>query len=420
MIGKEVQGIVEKVVFRGKGLLRIDGWVIFVDNVIEQEEVRVRITAKKKSYFESELIEVVVPSPYRRSSRCSHFGRCAGCQLQHMSYDAQKVLKGQWIQELFTHKNHFEGPYTVIGADHEFAYRRKVAFHFVKTSEASKFGYIGKDNSSLFPVTECPIIRDDTTFIASLRAFLAQQIKMVKGQVTALWVGEKQFLVHIRVSEGALTSLFLPEGWLGCTIEQQGKKQEIGQQTVQETFLGVSTHLSCRTFVQNYPEMSAKLYGDVVDRCDGPVLDLYAGIGLTAALLAKKGLPVTAVELNPHSKTLFTAMKVEGVDFVSSSVEAFLQRPHKKLADTWILNPPRTGLTESVIQSIQRYKPKKLLYISCMPQALQRDIDMPSRNSTRRHMHDSKKFRYQIKEIHTYDMFPQTAHVEMMAHLQRD
>ena len=100
-IGQKVRGRVEKLVFGGKGLMRHEGWVVFVADVVAGEEVDVAITEKKKSYFEAKLLSVVVPSPLRVIPPCPYFGTCGGCQLQHVAYEEQLSVKKEWLIDAF-------------------------------------------------------------------------------------------------------------------------------------------------------------------------------------------------------------------------------------------------------------------------------------------------------------------------------
>src|SRR5438045_3500940 len=96
-IGQNIRGVVEKLVFGGKGLIRHEGWVVFVADVVAGEEVTVVINQKKKSYFEASLVQVETKSPFRVAPPCPYFGTCGGCQLQHIAYDEQLALKKEWL-----------------------------------------------------------------------------------------------------------------------------------------------------------------------------------------------------------------------------------------------------------------------------------------------------------------------------------
>jgi 23S rRNA (uracil1939-C5)-methyltransferase len=158
--------------------------------------------------------------------------------------------------------------------------------------------------------------------------------------------------------------------------------------------------------MQNHPKVSLQLYRDVVEKIERlcpkkPMFDLYSGIGILSQLIAKQGHEVDAIEGNPEAiqmaKKSAAFNKIDSVQFYAASVEQFLHRT-KKDVPLWIVNPPRTGLSPDVVEQIQKKGPEYLIYISCNPTTLSRDLAQLSR--------------FEIASIQGYDMFPQTTHFE--------
>jgi 23S rRNA (uracil1939-C5)-methyltransferase len=365
MIGKRVQGVVEKLVFGGKGLLRHEGWVIFVPDVIAGEEVEVEVVAKKKSYLEARLLEVKKPSALRTKPPCPYFGSCGGCQLQHMAYSEQVKIKREWLIDALqkTGKITVDFPVGIAPAKKEWGYRRKVVLH------GKEHGFYARDNVTIIPIECCLIF------------------------------SEKPFRI---TSEGNRITVLQDDKGHIFSDEHQTMEREVE---------GLRFFFSPDVFMQNDPDQALQIYQDVLSSMEpGPILDLYCGIGVFSLLAAKKGHTVLGVELN--KKAIDFANKSKEVNAIVCA--SFQAKPCEKvrdkdvaLFDQWLVNPPRTGLSGQVVQFILRHKPKSLTYISCMPPTLARDCRM---------FYDHG---YVIKRAQVYDMFAQTSHLETVVYLTR-
>jgi len=363
--GETIQGVVEKLVFGGQGLIRHKGMVVFVADVVPGEEVIVRITQKKRSYLVATLEQVVTQVPFRIQPKCSYFGVCGGCQLQHIAYTKQLEFKQQMVQEALR----LEHPIEIVPAQKQFAYRRKISLH----AREGKTGYYARDNVSLVAIDHCPI-------------FTEESLVPFQNSLDGTIMKRPDGSLH-RIKEGCDKE--------GCFEEEVD---------------GLKIYTSPRVFLQNYPEQSLLLYHDVLAIMKrlapkAAVLDLYCGVGILSLLAARQGHNVVGIECNKQAvkcaKKSALTNGCRDVTFVAGMVEQQLLREVKKRAfDVWIVNPPRQGLSEQVIDHILACQPPFLIMISCMPPTLARDL--------------KKLAMYEMVEIKAYDMFPQTTHVETM------
>jgi len=408
---KTYRGTVQKLVFQGKGLVRLDNFVIFVPDVLPGEEIEFHLIEKKKSYGIGVVDQIVTAHPLRRKPVCPYFGRCGGCALQHAPYSEQLKFKTEWVEDALTHSLKDTLELKVAGADQEWSYRQRIVLHFEK-DENLKIGYIARDNTTLLDITECPIFSEKPIpLFADLKNYLSQCEGRVSGSATVV-KAENKYLLHIFFNEGKAAIPQLFDSWLGVTVKERGSIKEAGEQFYCTDYMGLKTKISASVFLQNYPEMASKLYRDVIGALDDkPTLDLYCGTGVLSLLVAKKAARVVGIEVSENSVRLAQENKrangIENCDFFAGFVEEKLAKiQEKEGAKNWIINPPRQGLSQKVRELILSFLPEKIIYISCMPQTLGRDL-----------VELQKK--YKVVGSNMYDMFPQTTHVETMITLHR-
>ncbi len=362
-VGDRLRARVEKLVFGGKGLIRHEGWVIFVADVIAGELVEVALTAKKKSYFEANLLSVIEPSKYRVEPLCPYFGSCGGCQLQHMAYSEQLRVKREWLIDQLKLPKEIE--VGITPSSKEWFYRRKVVLH------GKECGFYARDNKTIIPIERC--------LIFSERGFGEIRAKAHSDRVTVLRDDDDSFSVTAGVQQREIE--------------------------------GLQIFYTSSVFTQNNPEQALQIYKDVREYLTTqPTIELYSGIGIFSLLASQKVEKVLGVELNKEAVALAKkSQKANGIENAT-----FLAKPCEKLTDNecsgykqWIVNPPRTGLTDTVREFICRHKPDTLIYISCNPATLARDYKTLEASG------------YTIKKGQVYDMFAQTSHLETVVYLAR-
>ena len=428
-VGDEIVACCEKVVFQSKGLIRYQGIVIFVEDVLPQEEVLVKICQVKKSYLIGKVQKILKPSEERRKALCPYFGTCGGCSLQMAVYQEQKKLKKEWVEEALL--PFYKKDVTFVSADQEWSYRRKIALHFTNSKNTLTLGYYARDNQTLINVECCPLFDKEGQFdMKALHRWLRSMLgsSEMKGQVVLFKCQSGPYIVRV-VLDGAkkieLGNLSLPHGWAKLIVEGKKEKKEIESALWNEELLideafGLKFYLSPYVFVQNYTLQSYKIYEEVAGMLapGTSVVDLYCGVGILSQLLASRGHEVLAIESSFEAIELAKKSQklnqLRGVKFIAGRVEEQLAKALKKQKNkensynTWIVNPPREGLSEVMVQDIVTFLPREVIYISCMPSTLARDI----RKLT--------GYGYTVEKSSAYDMFPQTTHVETCVKLVRE
>jgi 23S rRNA (uracil1939-C5)-methyltransferase len=423
--------IVSNVAFGGQGVIKKDGLVIFVPFVTSEDTITYQIIKRKKNFATAKLIDIVHPSKDRVEPKCPHFGKCGGCQLQHISYPKQIELKRKWIEDALTRiaglKN-IEVP-PVVSSSERWEYRRRITLTLEPCEKMFNVGYytsqgaldtISADGLTLFSVDQCPIFTSSSSPIFSV---IQEGIKNLvpksgaKGRVTLLKNDAEHYSLHFHFDcfpdnvEEMGGKLIEKELISAVIVSSRNKTVKWGEVRNVLQLDGLRIQYSSNAFVQTHPEQSNKIYRLIVESIDqllkeGVILDLYSGIGITSLLLARKGFHVIGVEFNKEAVELAIQNalqnQIKNVSFLRGDVAELLPDLLKEYTPSiLILNPPREGLSENIIHSILSNPPDYLFYISCMPPTLARDLKA---------LEVEKK--YKIIHIEGFDMFPQTTHVE--------
>jgi 23S rRNA (uracil1939-C5)-methyltransferase len=384
---------IDKWVYGGEGLSRIDGRVVLVPSVLPGESVR--IDAGKDVH--ASLVEVLTPAPERVEPPCPLFTTCGGCHYQHASYEYQLARKVEILREQLQRvgKIKFEGEIDVISGP-PLGYRNRAQFHIA----GGKIGYLAARSHELVPVEgECPVSSPRLNqALAEMRGRLSDPRFPRFVQAVEIFTNESDVQINVIESEHAVARRF---------YEWCESKQAIDYQTGFGTF-----RVSSRSFFQVNRFLVEKLVEAAIPEQGGEsALDLYAGVGLFALPMARRFRSVTAVETGSSAAhdLEFNASRAELVVKVEQArVEDYLERlqatsgtaPEFVLAD-----PPRAGLGKDVVGHLQRLAPPRVTIVSCDPATLARDL--------------AGLAGYQIESMTLVDLFPQTFHLEAVVRLKR-
>jgi 23S rRNA (uracil1939-C5)-methyltransferase len=372
---------IEKLVYGGEGLARLEGKVVLIPYVLPGEIVRAEIERAKNDLWRGRLLEVLQPSPARISPGCPYFQRCGGCQYQHMDYPFQLEQKREILREVLRRvgKIEFAGEINVISGE-PWEYRNRIQLHI----EGGKVGYFSQGSRDLCSIDHCPIaspkLNETIGKIETNRATTAVE----------LFTNETEVQVNVidRVPRPDLTVL----ASLGVTTPID----YAGFQVSRNSFFQVNRFLIDR------------LVDCAITDAKGEwAVDLYAGVGLFSVKLAERFTRVTAVESGGSSlRDLAHNFGHFGLPMasVNANVEDYLMGLHET-PDFVLADPPRAGLGKIAVRELARIRAPRLSIVSCDPATLARDLQGLIAGG------------YRIEKVTLVDLFPQTFHLEAVVDL---
>ena len=399
---------IDRIAAGGDGVARAaDGIVVFVPRTAPGDEVVARVRRERRM-ARGRLLDVMTPGPDRVEPPCRHYtiDRCGGCQIQHLSYDAQLASKSAIIHDALRRigGRAADAP-SVRPSGAPWRYRRKLTLALRRTPSDWIAGLHPYDDPvGVFRLRDCPIT--DERVLAIWKSVLAVRrffppARMLRGAVRLLDAGGASFVLEGGGSWPEVRAFFdavpaLTELWW----EPDGARPRLMRQRDDQR-TGAS-------FAQVNAPVAEELRAHLVDRtrahAPSHVVDAYAGTGDTAAALVDERRRITAIEIDAEAAARCRERLPAGSTVRTGRVESVL--PEVLPADLIVVNPPRSGLDERVTATIEAAREATVvLYVSCNPATLARDLArMPS---------------YRLASVVGFDMFPQTAHVETVSELRR-
>jgi 23S rRNA (uracil1939-C5)-methyltransferase len=424
---RKVQVFIESVAFKGYGVSRIDGKVVFVPYTVTGDEAWIEITEEKKTYSTARLIQVLKPSPGRVPPSCPYFGTCGGCQWQHIDYSIQaeqkKEILGETLRRLGGMK---EIPsISVFSSPKPYDYRVRVQLKV----KGKAMGYYRERSHRIVDVERCPISHPLVNqIIQGLREDLDSLSRMEEVEINVSpEEGRGVLLFHPRSDDhGAepFTKEFLRNQPMlkGIAITQKGANTLFGDPTLNFTIplsqsrekKELKLQISPGSFSQVNPEQNQRLVQTVlqfseVNREDR-IFDLYAGAGNLTLPLAMEGREALGIDENrmAFEDAQFNTGRngIKNCHFIHGRVEDVFSRWERELPDLIVLDPPRTGC-QAILGQVVRLEPKKIIYVSCEPTTFARDLRLFSERG------------YFLQRLGLIDMFPQTYHMEVVGLLRQ-
>lgn len=422
-----IEGEIETIAFGGEGILRYRGFVVFVPFTAIGDRISCQITEMKRSFAKGRLLHLHRASSYRIQPLCPYFGTCGGCQLQHLNEQAQLNYKVSAVSDALKRIGHLTPPSLHLSPPlSKWAYRRHITLHLRPKDNAFEAGYIAQDNTSLVVVQTCPIFNElDHPILQQVQRLVHQLPNPLQqnGRLTILKNHREQFILFFQFEQHFAIDLKILQTALQHSPDLAGILVSLAQEHIclgdpycEQKLEGLSFRFTPQAFIQNHPEQSAAIYRQICSlasrQSQRHILDLYCGFGMTTLLLAQQGHPVTGMEYNPDAikfaQTNSAFNRLKQAHFIQGDVERLLPKWLKThQASLIVANPPRQGLTKGVTQTLLKAQAHQLIYVSCMPATLARDLNLLCQQD------------YQLQECHVYDMFPQTAHVETLAYLKK-
>jgi len=407
---REFQVRIDKLVYGGEGLGRLDGRVIFVPFSAPGDMLLVRTLESRKGFTRAEIREILHPSASRRMPACRYFGICGGCHWQHVEYCTQLEAKRSILEEIFRHR--FPETHQIeIGlkpCPAEYGYRSRARIQVRRSAVGLTLGFFRMRSHAVEQIEECPLLRPLlNNALAALRA------RFAKSPPSA---GVLE--IEIAASEDTQRWNCSPPGPEGeCRIASSSRGGEEDCLLVRK-IRGFAYSVSPSSFFQANDFMISNLVSSVMSLVQeagpGSALDLYAGVGLFTLPLARYSREVVAVESTAISAGLcrvnVAAAGLDNVTVIQADVGEWLNAaisPPAPDVDLVLLDPPRAGAGRTIMDHLPRIEAKTVIYVSCDPQTLARDLV-----ALREHG-------YRIDFVEGLDLFPQSYHFETVVRLRR-
>ena len=402
--GDLIEVTTERLAYGGEAVARHQGLAIFVPLAAAGETLRVRVTEIKKNFARAAIEEILVPSPSRREALCRYFGDCGGCQLQHIEYRDQLAAKAGFVRDALARIGKLDWPHEIeIGAAAEFAYRARAQVKLERQESATgteiRIGFSRAGSHSVCDVEECPILVPElNSALGSLRSLLSTSPEAADRVLAGRRFAE------IEMAAGSSGVSFEPA--LGG-LPGLSTSRIVG---------GAIYDFNASAFFQANPFLIEALVEESVGTTGGRLaVDLYAGVGLFTVPLARKFERVVGVESDAGAASFgrqnLAANGISNAEFHTGHVETALKDLIRTCAaassrpDLVLLDPPRVGAAQAIAR-IVTLRPQRVSYVSCDPTTLARDL----RNLV--------SAGYGLTRVTAFDMFPQTYHVETVAHLE--
>lgn len=422
-----------------QGVGRHEGMVVFVPFALVGEFVQVTIIKVTKNYMVGKVIKILKPSKERVEPKCSYYNKCGGCALQHASYFESLRVKEEIVRSALTRIGGFTdiNVNPTIGCDNQYEYRNKSAFPVVAGPDGrlqlAMYRVLSHDpvfiNSC--PITKKIMINAANTFINyANESFIGEKTQI--RHIVMRFVDKKLLFVVVTMKRLTLDGLFdrlcdstgLTKDDVGLfeciksvdnNVILEGKMVHVaGIESILSSNLGIDFSISPNSFYQVNDEIMRKIYQKAASEFgkDDVVIDAYSGAGLLSALLSKKVKKVIGIEIvkeaTADANKVKQANHISNLENINGDVKSVLPNVVKKLDHfSLVIDPPRKGVDAEVLKAIGEAGPSKIVYISCNPASLSRDLKVLS------------QYGYKASFVQPYDMFPETQHVETLAVLIR-
>jgi 23S rRNA (uracil1939-C5)-methyltransferase len=432
----------------GEGIGRIDGYTVFVEGALPGEKVRIRVSKAGRNHGYGKLLDIVVPSPDRVLPPCPYTGRCGGCTLQHISYNRQLQFKTRRVRDALERIGKITGVtvHNTVGMDQPWRYRNKAQFPVRMEDGLLSIGFFAPGSHDIVDIDRCLIqhktgdnvieiirkfilkynvpVYDEQTHRGIIR-HVVTRMGFKSGQLMVAIVTNGRNLPHSDKLVGLLTTNIPNITSIVQNINDRKTNVILGNENITlwgqghivDTLAGLTFKISPLSFYQVNPVQTEILYGKVMEYAAltgrETVIDLYSGIGTISLFLARNAGKVYGIEEVPQAvEDAWENAKlnhISNVEFITGKAEELIPKlvDSGLHADVVVLDPPRKGCEDEVLEALGHMIPQRIVYVSCNPATLARDLKFLTERG------------YKVEELQPVDMFPHTPHVECVTWIQK-
>ncbi len=445
--GKIYEAVISDYTSEGQGVAKVEGCAVFVPNAIVGEKCLLRIEKVGKTWAAGKITEILEKSSHRVQRECPISASCGGCDFWHMDYEEETRLKAERVRNALNRiggENLQEMP--ILAAPSCHGYRNKAQYPVSSGKKGVFAGFFRAGTHQVVENKRCLILPEETDQVKDIVIDYVNQFKVtaynenthkgllrhiyvrrgaVSGQVLVCLVVNGRKLPHV---EALIEKLKAVEGFhsLVLSVNTKAGNTILGSEMItlygpgyiEDTLCGLNFRLSARSFYQVNHHQAQRLYEAAIDLAgitkEDLVLDLYCGVGTITLCMAKAAKKVIGVEVVEQAvQDAWDNAKRNGIEnvefFCGDAGQAALDLEQKGIrADVTVVDPPRKGLNADAIEAICRMSPRKIVYVSCDPATLARDVAL------------LKERGYALKNAMAADLFPRCAHVESIACLVRE
>jgi 23S rRNA (uracil1939-C5)-methyltransferase len=445
----QVEITIEDIGSEGEGIGRYEGYTFFVKDTVMGDRAMVQVMKTGKTYGYARLVKLLKPSEFRVEPRCPIAARCGGCQLQHVDYQKQLEYKESKVRNCLTRIGGFDdfNMEPISGMEEPYYYRNKSQFPVGRNKDGSiAIGFYAGRTHAIIDTEHCYIgSKVNVEILRFMRAFIEKyhiepyeeesHKGLIRHILTRVGYSTGEVMVCLVINgvgiphkEELIEGLTKIQGMKSICLNVNKEKTNVilgdkviplwGEPYITDRIGTVMYRISPLSFYQVNPVQTKKLYDIALDYADlhgnETVWDLYCGIGTISLFLAQKAKKVYGVEIIPQAiedaKTNAQINGIENAEFYVGAAEEVLPRKYKEekiAADVIVVDPPRKGCEQSLLDTILAMAPKKVVYVSCDPATLARDLKYLCEKD------------YELVKVRAVDQFSHSVHVETVALLER-
>lgn len=438
--------------YEGEGVAKVDGYPIFIEGALKGEKVKVKIVKVNKNFAYGKLLEVIEKSEGRVEPKCEHFKKCGGCKLQHMNYETQLDFKWERVKDCIKKIGGLSEDlveYPIGMEENPYKYRNKVQLPIGMDKSKPVLGFYAPRSHDIIDIEECLIQEEDANKISKITREWIEEFNIMPAFVDGKF-NKKGLLRHVMIRKGFKTGEvmvvivatrkdlkhidelirkldFHVEGLKSVILCVNAKNTNViltpecytlwGEDYIQDYIGDFKFNISPLSFFQVNPMQTEVLYNKALEYAEltgkETVFDAYCGTGSITLFLSQKAKKVYGVEIvEPAIINARENAKMNNVSntefFVGKSEEVIPELIKEGVkADVIVVDPPRKGCDIKLLQAIGETKPERVVYVSCDPSTLARDLKILD------------ELGYKTEKVQPVDMFPQTAHIENVAKLVR-